>query len=73
MDQRLVTNEKLTEDSTMRITAMQKLREKYGMKIEDSELKETAERVEIVNLAKEPRFSEYYLGAMYLEEWENRL
>ncbi len=40
---------------------------------EDSELKETAERVEIVNLAKEPRFSEYYLGAMYLEEWENRL
>lgn len=35
-----LANEKLTEDSTMRITAMQKLREKYGMKIEDSELKE---------------------------------
>lgn len=35
-----VANNKLKEDATMNITAMQELRKKYGMEIQDSDLKE---------------------------------
>ncbi len=38
--QEAIANEKLTDDATLRITAMDELRKKYGMEINDSELKE---------------------------------